>query len=200
MNPSAIDLILRRRSVRSYTEAQISDGQLQTILRCALYAPSGGNCQYSRFIVLQDPAVLEELNRLVRSALAGREIVPGQWLNKGILRARQPGDYQFMYRAPTLISAVAPRDHANSMADCSCALENMQLAADALGLGSCWINQPHWVTDDPAVRALFGRFGLREDEDIFGSVSVGYEAAPRREASPRKPGRVILDAPRDIGL
>lgn len=44
-----------------------------------------------------------------------------------------------------VISAVAPRDYDNAMADCAMALENVQLAAAALGLGACWANQPHWA-------------------------------------------------------
>ena len=202
MDHTAEDIIrnmITRRSVRRYRDGQITDEHLAAILRCGLYAPTGHNCQYSRFIVIQEKAALSELNDLIRTELAGRELKEGQWLNKGIVRARQEG-YHFIYRAPTLISAVSPRDHGNSMADCACALENMQLAAWALGLGACWSNQPHWLTDMPDIRAFFARFGLREDEDIFGSISVGYMAERADALPPRKEGRVVLDCPRALGL
>lgn len=189
--------MITRRSVRSYEDRQISDGQLGRILECGLYAPSGGNSQLSRFLVIQEPARLEELNRLIRDNLAGRELVEGQWINRGIIRARQEG-YHFIYHAPTLISAAAPRTHPNSMADCAVALENMLLAAWALGLGACWSNQPHWLCEEPEIRDLFRRCGLGEDEAIFGSISVGFARHRPVQALPRKDGRVWLDVRREL--
>lgn len=199
MNHATIETMLKRRSIRVYQEKQISDEELKTILECGLYAPTGGNCQYSRFIVIQNPENLRELNDLIRDELAGRELRSGQWINKGIVRARKEG-YHFIYHAPTLINVVSPRAHENSMANCTGALENMQLAATALGLGACWSNQPHWLTDVPAIRDVFARYGLSDEEDIFGSVSVGYPAEPAGAAPPRKAGRILLDNPRKIGL
>lgn len=191
----AIETMLARRSVRAYRSQQIQREELDVILQCALYAPTGGNLQNSRFLVIQDPELMEELNEVIRRELASREIVEGEMMAKGIRRARQDG-YHFIFHAPTLISATAPRDHSNSMANCCTGLENIQLAATALGLGACWSNQPHWLTGVPKVRELFGRLGLREDEDIFGSVSVGYPAFVAAKAAARKDGRIILD--RDI--
>lgn len=196
MNP-VIANILDRRSVRAYETGQIRDEELQALLTCALYAPTGGNLQNSRFLVIQNPELMEELNTVIRDELASREIVEGEMMAKGIRRARQDG-YHFIFHAPTLISAVAPRDHSNSMANCCTGLENILLAAASLGLGACWSNQPHWLTDVPAVRDIFSRLGLRENEDIFGSVSVGYPAYKAKNAAARKEGRIVLD--RDILL
>ena len=189
--------MLERRSVRAYQKEQIRDEDLKTILECALYAPTGGNRQYSRFLVMQDPGILEELNMVMCNELASQEVVEGQDRNKGILAARKGGCH-FFYHAPTLVSAVSLRNHGNSMADCAAALENIQLAAAALGLGACWSNQPHWLTDVPAVRAIFERMGLREEEDIFGSVSLGFPAHAATKAGPRKEGRIVLDLPRPL--
>lgn len=199
MNHPIIETMIRRRSVRAYTEEQIKDEELKVILECGLYAPTGGNCQYSRFIVIQDPEIMKELNEVIQRELAGKELKEGQWMNKGIVRARKE-EYYFAHRAPTLISVVSPRTHDNSMANCANALQNMQLAATALGIGACWSNQPHWLTDSPAVREIFARFGLREDEDIFGSVALGYPVGPIGEPLPRKEGRILLDHPRNLGL
>ena len=60
------------------------------------------------------------------------------------------------------------------MADSACALENMMIAANALDLGACWINQLHWLTDHEAVRAYMGGLGLAEDETITGGLILGY--------------------------
>lgn len=188
----AIENMMKRRSVRAYETRQIKDEDLKLILECALYAPTGGNLQNSRFLVIQNPDLLEELNIAIRDELRSRPIVEGEMMAKGIRRASME-NYHFIFHAPTLISAAAPREHSNSMANCCTGLENIQLAATALGLGACWSNQPHWLTDVPSIREIFGRIGLRENEDIFGSVSVGYPAAMAKIAPPRKEGRIMLD-------
>lgn len=189
---AVIENMLKRRSVRAYEERQIKDDELNTILECALYAPTGGNLQNSRFLVIQDPMLLDELNVSIRDELRSRPIVEGEMMAKGIRRAMTE-NYHFIFHAPTLITAVAPREHSNSMANCCTGLENIQLAATALGLGACWSNQPHWLTDVPEIRRIFERLGLREDEDIFGSVSVGYPAVLPKHAAARKEGRIVLD-------
>ncbi len=187
-----IETMLKRRSVRAYQPEQIRDEDLEVILRCALYAPTGGNLQNSRFLVIQNPEWMEELNTAIRDELRSRPIVEGEMMAKGIRRAMQE-DYHFIFHAPTLITAVAPRDHSNSMANCCTGLENMQIAATALGLGACWSNQPHWLTDVPKIREIFERLGLRADEDIFGSISVGYPKVVAKTAAARKEGRIVRD-------
>lgn len=188
-----INTILKRRSIRSYLPRQIDDEQLNLILEAGLYASNGGNHQYTRFIVIQSPTVLEQLNTIIKEEFASRQLIDGVYQNKTILKARQEG-YNFMYHAPTLISAVSLREHGNSMADCANALENMQLAATSLGLGACWVNQPHWLTDFTLIRNVFISLGMKENEDIFGSVAVGYPACPWPKPTPRKEGRVIIFA------
>jgi len=188
---------LSRRSVRKYAPGQIADGELAILLTCGLYAPSGGGRQMPRFIVIQDEARMQKLNRVIQRLLLERqgeaETMP--MLQKGIRRAQTPG-YRFAHGAPTLISAVAPRGYENAMADCACALENMLLAAESLGLGACWSNQPHWLTKEPEVRYIFEEIGLNSEEDIFGSIGVGRAAEneEKRTADPRKEGRIVVDA------
>lgn len=189
--------LLNRRSVRLYTKEQIRDEELKTMLECGLYAPSGGGLQNARFLVIQDPERMERLNVAIRDELASREIRGESPMNRGIQRARAD-NYQFLYEAPTLIAAVAPKAWDNAMADCACAIENMWLAASALGLGACWSNQSHWLTDVPTVREIFYEVGMREDETICGAIGVGYPAFVAKKAAPRKPGRIVLDLPREL--
>lgn len=68
----AIKNMLSRRSVRVYTDEQISDEALHTILECGLYAPNGGNLQMPRFLVVQDSARMERLNAVIQRELASR--------------------------------------------------------------------------------------------------------------------------------
>lgn len=62
MSNEVLENIKSRRSVRTYTERQVSAGDLNLILEAAAYAPSGMNFQTWHFTAIQDAAVLTELN------------------------------------------------------------------------------------------------------------------------------------------
>ena len=86
--------------------------------------------------------------------------------------------YVFMYNAPVLIVVANKRDYGNKYADVSCAMQNMMLAANALDLGSCWINQLRWLQDNPVLRAYLQKLGMAEDEEVCASLSIGYPDTP----------------------
>lgn len=192
-----IETMLQRRSVRKYTPQQISDGELFAVLDCALYAPTSGNSQASRFIVIQDAERLAYLNAEICRLLSSMEEREGQSMNVGIRAARREG-FDFFYGARTLITAVAPAENENSMANCAAGLENIQLAAWSLGLGTCWSNQARWLRNHESIRKIFLDLGMREDEDIFGSVEIGYPEHISARERPRKAGRVLLDTEKKV--
>ena len=94
----------------------------------------------------------------------------------------------FHYGAPVLIVAANRKNYGNAMADSACALENMMIAANALDLGACWINQLHWLTEDAGIRARMEALGLAEDETITGGLILGYgmDGLPERRPLERK--------------
>ena len=59
--PSALDVIMSRKSVRTYTEQALTDAQIETLLRAAMAAPTGMNVQPWRFVVVRDQAVKDAL-------------------------------------------------------------------------------------------------------------------------------------------
>ena len=187
-----IQNMIRRRSVRRYLPQQISSEDLDLILTAGLYAANGGNLQHPRFIVVQNPETLALLNETARKEFMSREIREGQIQNKAIRKAKDNPDYTFTFHAPTLIIAASDRSWPNSMADCAGCLQNMQLAACSLGLGACWVNQIHWLTDTPSMRAIVEGLGMLPEEDVYGSMVVGYAADPLAAPPPRKEGRIII--------
>lgn len=186
---TVIETIVKRRSTRSYLAKALPEEIIEALAQAGLYAPSGGNHQLVRLFVMQSDK-LKELNRALVNALLSSDIAPDRYEYKSVVRARQE-NCDFFYGAPVLISAVAPRNHSNSMADSAGALQNIQLAASSLSLGACWINQPHWMTSNPLVRKFFEDMGMRSDEDIFGSVIIGYPAQEKQPPLPRKEGRIV---------
>ena len=190
-----IQAILGRRSIRKYKNIPISEEERNTILEAGLYAPSGGNCQYARFTVIESPEQLTRLKRLVESEFAKMEITEGMYKSKvHAINAAKKGNYDFIYGAPTLIIVTNKRGHGNAMADSAAAIENMLLAATAMNIGTCWINQLTWITDSSALREVIQEYGIGEDEVICGSVALGYSDQQPSKAAPRKEGRIkIID-------
>ena len=103
------------------------------------------------------------------------------------IAASKKGGYVFHYGAPVLIVAANRKNYGNAMADSACALENMMITANALALGSCWINQLHWLDENDAVRTFMARFGLTDEETITGGLILGYpEGELNRTMTERK--------------
>ena len=180
-----IHAIRNRRSTRRYNDEQISPEQLDALLEAAIWAPSGGNNQSWLFTAIQRREVLEELNTLVRNGFQ-RWIPDDDYPGKlGAKEHSAREGYNFYHHAPTLIIASNKPNYENAMADCALALENIFLAAQSLGLGSCYINQLHWLRDDEGVRGYLFKLGIPREHTICSSAVVGYidkeTPAPQRK-------------------
>ncbi|MEA5007233.1 nitroreductase [Clostridium tyrobutyricum] len=175
MENQVLEAIVKRRSIRKYKKEQIPDEKLSLIVEAGRLAPSGGNNQTSHFIVIQNRETLEELKSIVEREFAKMEIKEDTYKSiKNSILASKKGGYNFTYNAPTLIVAANQKEYGNAMADCSVALENMMLAAVSLDIGSCWINQLHWLDDNKYVREYMMKLGLSADETICGGLALGY--------------------------
>ena len=171
----AIEAILTRRSTRRFSDEIPERDLIEKVIETGRFAPSGGNSQTTHFLVITDPDVLKELARIVQTAFSKMEIREDTYasLKNSINRSKQ-GNYIFHYNTPVLIVTANKKGYGNAMADSACALENMMIAANALDLGSCWINQLHWLDENESVRAYMEKLGLKEDETITGGLILGY--------------------------
>ena len=184
----AIEAILTRRSTRKFSDEIPERDLIEKIIEAGRFAPSGGNSQTTHFLVITDPEILKELARIVQTAFSKMEIREDTYasLKNSINRSKQ-GNYIFHYNTPVLIVTANKKGYGNAMADSACALENMMIAANALDLGSCWINQLHWLDEDDAVREYLFGLGLGDDETVTGALALGFpaEGLPGRTALPR---------------
>lgn len=182
-----LDAIHARRSTRSFTERQITPEQLETLLDAAIWAPSGGNNQSWLFTAVQKEETLLRLNNLVREGFqqwVPDDDYPGKRSAKAV---SQKESWNFYYHAPTVIIASNKPGYENAMADCALALENIFLAAQSIGLGSCYLNQLHWLRNDPGVRNFLFELGIPKEHTICSAAAVGY--IDKASAVPaRKPG------------
>lgn len=174
-----LQTIIQRRSCRKFTGEPLRREQLAQILEAGRWAPTGGNCQTVHFLVIQDHKTRSELRTRVQSAFARMEWREDLYSSlKNSIRRSRMGLYDYDYRAPVLVIAANRRGYPNAMADCACALQNIMLAATSLGLGSCWINQLHWLDDNPEIHRYLESLGLGAEETVCGAVALGHWDGP----------------------
>ena len=159
----AYNAILTRRSTRKFKPDAVEPEKLQKVVEAGRYAPSGGNNQTNHFLVVQNAEVLAKITAMAETAFAKMEADKNTYpsLKNSILASRK-GGYVFSYRAPVLIVVANRKDYGNNMADSVAAIENMMIAANALDLGSCYINQLYWLNEEPSLLAYLRELGLKE--------------------------------------
>ncbi|NOY69270.1 MAG: nitroreductase family protein [Deltaproteobacteria bacterium] len=158
------EVILKRRSVRNYKKDQVPEFMIKRILEAGRFAPSAGNSQPWKFIVIRDSEIIRELTdtavkicRLFKSLIDYR--VPGRkWrlpLAKFNIRLKPrdlhpvpfgavsmiaDGRLGLFHGAPTVILIFKDvRGVSCPDLDCGIAGQNMALAAHSMGLGTCWV-------------------------------------------------------------
>ena len=194
---NAYEAIITRRSTRKYRQDAIEPDKLQKIIEAGRCAPSGGNNQTNHFLVVQNAEILAKLTSLAEAAFAKMTVNENTYPSlKNSILASQKGGYVFNYRAPVLIIVANRKDYVNNMADSVAAIENMMIAANALDLGSCYINQLYWLNEDPALLTTLRELGLKEEERVYASMTIGYAAAesglPNRKPLERKGNEVTF--------
>ena len=95
-------------------------------------------------------------------------------------------EHDCYYGASTLILVYGPRDDRFTIQDASCMLENMFIASEALGLGSCWINRSDEYLNTPNGKKLRKKLGLKESDFVVGTCIVGYINGDKPEVKPRR--------------
>ena len=193
----ALEAIYTRRSTRNYKPDAVEKEKLDQILKAAQQAPSGGNNQTNHFLVIENRNVLQKLTALTETAFARMDADEHTYASlRHAIEASKKGGYVFCYNAPLLIAVANRKDYGNNMADCACAIENMMIAANALDLGSCWINQLRWLNEEPDLVNYLQTLGMKENERVYGAVIIGYPAngLPNRSLMAQK-GNEITRVP-----
>lgn len=150
----AVEAILKRRSVRAYTDQEIPEELFTELLEAGMCAPSAGNERPWHFVVITERFLLEgitefhQYSQMLKQAPAAIIVCADLTLNK------YPGiDYWVQ--------------------DCAAATENILLAAQAKGLGTCWLAV---YPRQDRMAGMSRLLGLPEHIVPFSAVAVGYAA------------------------
>ena len=174
-----LNTIKNRSSCRQYKQ-DCPKEELSFILAAGDSAPGGGNTKQTKILVFTNREKIEKLSRLAQQEFASMTVTENMYksLRSSILLSKT-GKYDFTYQAPVLILCANKRDYMNSMADCAVIIENMMIAASAFQLGTCYVNQVHWLTNQESIREFLELCGLAEDEEIYGGLVIGYPEIQR---------------------
>ena len=153
------EIFKKRRSIREYSDKEVSEEQIRNILCSAMVSPSGNHANPWEFVVVKDK---EELSKLGKC---------GQWQS-------------FVGKCSVGIVIIAKeRDTDMWLEDCSIAGAHIYLEATNQGLGCCWANVKGGKTEDGEDREEYVRdiLNIPKEYRVLCIMAIGY---PAREAPP----------------
>jgi nitroreductase len=143
---TAIQAMQQRRSIRSYTPQPVDRAIIEEIVDCARLAPTAMNDQPWEFVVITDKSSLARIPKLL-------------------------GHAEFIANAAFCVLVLA-RPSTCAVEDCCAATQNLLLAAEAHGLGACWVAG----SPQPYAPAVAKAFGAPSTLTLISIVSVGHPA------------------------
>ncbi|MGQ7868986.1 nitroreductase family protein [Sunxiuqinia sp. sy24] len=153
-----IELLRSRRSIRKFTSEKIDLDKQKLLQEAALRAPSSKNGNPWEFIFVDDPSLIQQLSQ------------------------SKPHGAAFLSNAPLAIVVLADENKGDVwIEDCSIASILLQLTAQSLGLGSCWVqirNRPH-DQKQTAEQFIQQLLKLPENLRILSIIAVGHPAQIR---------------------
>lgn len=170
-----ISTIMARRSVRKYLDKQVEHEKLATIAKCGINAPNGMNGQRWAVRVVENKEWIDGTTAIFKKA------------NPDM--ASRDANFKNMFRnAPNVICVATP--NGESSVDAGMLGENMMLAAQSLGLGTCCLGGPvRFLNTNEECKPYLEKLNLPEGYKINFIVAVGYPDE-QPEAKPRDEGKI----------
>ena len=138
----AVQFLRSRRSIRFFKDRSVEKETIQKLIEIARYAPTANNAQLVEWQVFTEKNKIKELAGLTvdwMRAILRKDPQPAYAPYLPMIVAAWDAGVDVVLRdAPVLLVASAPKENASGMVDVSLALSYMELAATAMGLGTCW--------------------------------------------------------------
>ena len=170
LNP-VLSNIMARRSVRKYLDKPVEHAKLETVVRCGINAPSGMNRQPWIVRVVEDQKLITAVTEVYKKANAEQ--------------VKRDKDFKNMFRnAPNLICVCTPANGDGEL-DAGLLGENMMLAAQAIGLGTCCLGGPvRFLNTNADAKFFIDRLDIPAGYRLDYIIAIGYpdedpQAKPR---------------------
>ena len=175
LNP-VLSNIMARRSVRQYLDKPVEHEKLETVVRAGINAPSGMNRQPWIVRVVEDPQLIADVTEIYR-----------QENTEAVQRDK---NFKNMFRnAPNLICICTPANGGGEL-DAGLLGENMMLAAQSMGLGTCCLGGPvRFLVSNERCRFFLERLDIPDDYKLNYIIAIGYPDE-QPEPKPRDTSKV----------
>ena len=166
--------IMTRRSVRKYLDKPVEHEKLEVVVRAGINAPSGMNRQPWIVRVVEDQKLIAEVTEIYKQENAEQ--------------VNRDKDFKNMFRnAPDLICVCTPANGGGEL-DAGLLGENIMLAAQSMGLGTCCLGGPvRWLVASEKAKFFIDRLDIPADYKLNYIIAIGYPdeqpAAKPRDAS-----------------
>jgi nitroreductase len=195
------ELFLRRRSIRQFKKKQVPEHIIKRILEVGRFAPSQGNCQPWKFVVVRDAQMIAEMEafcveqcKMVSGPtdyMAHEKGTFARWIRKtfveifakfrpnnmhpiplSVTKLIAAGRFRVFHEAPTVIFPMMDtRGIGHPEIDLGCVGTNLVMAAHSHGLGTCWVGLASFMNKHKEWRE---RLGIDDHHEILEAISVGY--------------------------
>lgn len=187
-----LDVLYRRRAVRTYTSDVVHEGVINALLDAAVHAPTAMHQEPWQFVIVQDRDVLRRISDLAKTMAKGDASRHGNLLRPpgapgdGIASPLADPEFNIFYDAGTLVVICAEPSNRFVAADCWLAAENLMLAACDRGLGTCCIGFAVAALNAPETKR---ELGIPAAVEAVVPIIVGV---PRGEPDPVPRKRPVL--------
>jgi glutathione peroxidase-family protein len=180
VNP-VLSNIMARRSIRKYLDKPVEHEKLEVIMKCGINAPSGMNRQPWVVRVVEDQKLIADVTEVYKQENAEQ--------------VKRDKDFKNMFRnAPNLICVCTPGNGGGEL-DAGLLGENIMLAAQAMGLGTCCLGGPvRFLLSNEKCKFFLDRLDIPADYKLNYIIAIGYPDE-QPEAKPRDASKVKYITP-----
>lgn len=181
MDNGTVQAIFDRRSIRNFTAEGLTGEELELLERVALASPTGMNAQPWQFHFVTAQPVIRQISEATLDTFR-------QMGNTEVIERMKSRHESIFYGAPLVVVITMPKDA--SGVDAGIAVENLAVAAQSMGLGSCIIGLAGVAFSGPHGEESAKAIGMEKDREFAISIAIGHPAMSK-EAHEIQEGKII---------
>ena len=168
-----IKSMIERRSIKKYKPDMIPKDAIDEIIKAGLYAANGRGKQGAIIVAVTDKSMRDKLSE-INCKIGGWE-----------------SSYDPFYGAPVVLIVLADKSCSTGIYDGSLVMGNLMLAADSLGIGSCWIHRAKEEFETPELKEWLKSIGVEGEYEGIGHCILGYADMEKPTPQKRNDNRVF---------
>lgn len=180
------------RSVRKYTQQQVSRADLAKIIEAGIYSANAGGAQRSMVVAVNNADLAKKIGKL-NMAKFNRGGLIGSYVSKEQPSViDDPSIKNGFYGAPTVMCVFCQKDFVFGVADAFIIAQAMAFEAHSIGIASCIVSRAETTFESEEGKVLLSEWQVPEGYICRAFLALGYCDGPYPQAKPRREGRVRI--------